>query len=556
MTPEEKLAKLRRLKELRDMKAQSVPAEQPSPEIMGAPEALGRGAFYGALQQPRDVIAAGVAAMSPNLTFKDALQSAREMSLEGRQGEAQQQRPGWFTGGQVAGNIAASILPAGAATKAVGAAAPVLSKAPVVGTGLSKLAQGVAASKGLAGVPLAGAIQGGVSTAMTEGDLSGALPGAVGAGVVGAIGKVARPIGEGAVSAARKGYVDVLKKAGIEDLTPGQLTGSPTLELVDSVLANMPFTAGPARKKAEGQLRKFTSAALQKAGQVGDDVGPEARQAIEQQFSQRYGDLINNEMVNIDQPVLDTIADIAAKRLDKLGPSKPVVESYMRDILGSRSRGPLSGAAYQEARSMLTQQARSMAQSDPFTANVLRDLRGALDKAAERSLPAAKKGAWSQLNKEYANYKAIQKAASTISDDALEGILPPSALNRAVENANKTKGQAGYGDLYGLGRAGRAVLADSIANSGTAQRNLVQQILTGGGFGLGAAGITGVTTGDPYAALGVGAAATFGGPRLAQALLNSRAGQQYFTQGIPVVNQLATKRAKDMAALLAAQAGE
>jgi hypothetical protein len=67
--------------------------EEPQAPQIGGGEALARGAYSGIWQQPRDVIAAGVATLG-GVPFKEGLASAREMSLEGRQGQAKEQRPG------------------------------------------------------------------------------------------------------------------------------------------------------------------------------------------------------------------------------------------------------------------------------------------------------------------------------------------------------------------------------------------------------------------------------------------------------------------------------
>lgn len=520
---------------------------QKEPSV-GRAEAAARGAFYGAVQQPRDVIAAGYARLFGDVPFEEGLQMAREASLEGDQGKAMQERPGYFTGGQIAGNIATTLLPAAGATKAISATAPALSKIPVVGNVASNIAKGIGASKGFIGVPAAGAVQGATSTLMTEGDLSGALPGAVGAGVIGAAGKVARPVAAGAISKARQGYTNVLRNIGIDDFTPGQLTGSKNLETIDAALGEMLPTASAARNKAESQLRKFTKAALAKAGINADEFTPEVREMAEAQFGKKYGELFKGLKVKIDDQAIDDLSNVISKQIEKLDVNqKPLVNAYLRDILQNRN---LSGEAYQAARSELTQRANSM--SDKFTGNILRDIRNTLDKAAERAMPESKKGLLSKVNKEYSNFKILQKAASGLSQDSLEGIVPPLALSRAVETANKTKGMKGYGDLYELSRAGRAVLADKVPNSGTAQRMLAQQLLTAGALsgGIGG-GIYGYTQ-DPSLAL-TGAAATLALPKLSQLLLNSPAAQSYFTSGIPVVRQISTPTARNLSAILAAQ---
>lgn len=525
--------------------------ELPAPS-MSKLEASGRGALYGALQQPRDVLAALYANVMGDVPFKEALKQANQMSLEGQQGIAQKERPDYFTGGQVAGNIASTILPATAATKAIGATAPILSKAPIIGDAAANLARGIAASKGLIGIPAAGAIQGGVSSAITEGDLSGALPGAIGAGVVGAVGKVARPIAEGAISKARQGYVNTLKNIGIDDLSPAQLTGNKNLELTESVLANMLPTAGAARKKSEGQLRRFTQAALAKAGIVADEITPEVREATEEAFGKRYSNMFTGEKVKIDEPVLGTVAKVVREELDKVPTDiKPIVLSYLKDIVQHPDR-TMKGEVYQKLRSKLTKRANSMAVSDPDTAETFRTIRNALDSAAIRSISAAKGGALEKLNREYGNYKTVQKAASSVSQDSLEGVLSPSALLQAVETGNKTKSQKGYNELYNLARAGRSVLVDSIPNSGTAQRQFVQNLLTQGGIGLGGAATIGAITQDPEYT-GAALAGSLIAPKLAQKTLGTKAAQAYFAKGIPLANKLSTPMARTLAAVLGGQ---
>lgn len=497
-------------------------------------EAALRGVGYGGVQQPRDVIAAlYAAALSGDITFDEAIAAAKEQSLSGEQGAALQENPTAFGLGQIAGNIGATLAPASWATKGIGAAAPVLSK---VSSGLGGLAAKIGTGAGVSGTLGQGAVQGAVSTGITDGDLAtGALGGAAGAGLAGVAGKIIKPIANGAGSAVRQGYNKVLEKAGIDDLTLGQMTGGKGFETVDSVLANLPFTAGTARDTAEGQLKKFTKAALEKAGVNADLATPDVLAAAENNFNNRFQNLISNTDVAVDGDLQKVVADIAGDRLQKLGPNKPIVESYLRDIIQQGRRGPISGKAYQEARSNLTSQARSIIKTDPFTAKVLKDIRNGLDDAAERSLQTTRPDLvpeWKQVRRDYANYKTIQDAASRVSNDSLEGIISPAALLQSSMRANPSRSQKGYGDLYELARAGRSVLTDSVPNSGTAQRQLVQQLLTGGGVGAGTYGLTQ----DPKAALMAGAG-TIALPKLAQTALNSNAGKQYLTEGIPLLNK-------------------
>jgi len=500
--------------------------------------ALLRGGFYGAIQQPRDVIAALYASQlgDDSGDYKSYLDQAKQQSLSGSQGQALSDSPNYFNAGQTIGNIAATAVPAGWATKGIGAAGAAAGNMPRIAATLNALSKGT----GITGTLGKGAIEGAVSTGITEGDpLSGAAAGSIGSGIFGLGGKLVKPIAKGSISTARKGFNKVLEKAGVQNLSPGQLTGNNALQTMESVLANLPFTAGAAAKKAEGQLRQFTKEALSKAGIVSDDFSPTVRKQAEEGFQNTYKSLINNETVNIDDDVMKTVANVSANQIEKLPVNiKPVVQSYLKDIV--EAGGKMTGEAYQTARSQLTSQAKSLYNTDPFTANVLKTIRNSLDDAAERSLPDSKKGAWREVNRQYANYKTLQKAGSKVSSDSLEGLISPSALLNAVETANKTKSQAGYGDLYDLARAGRGVLTDTVPDSGTAQRLLYQQLATGGALGsaVGTGSVLAGQSPEDSARNALAAVTTaYALPKLIQKGLYSDAAQTYFTKGIPYLNR-------------------
>ena len=57
-----------------------------------------------------------------------------------------------------------------------------------------------------------------------------------------------------------------------------------------------------------------------------------------------------------------------------------------------------------------------------------------------------------------------------------------------------------------------------------------------------------MATQDPETALAAALAGTLVAPKASQMLLNSNAGRQYFTKGIPGLNLLATQPAKQLGA--------
>jgi soluble lytic murein transglycosylase-like protein len=237
------------------------------------------------------------------------------------------------------------------------------------------------------------------------------------------------------------------------------------------------------------------------------------------------------ETVGIDKAGMSALRDIQVKEASKLPSTvKPIVNSYLKDIVSTK--GKMDGDAYQRLRSQLNSQSKSMRVSDPFTAEVLRNIRVVLDEAANKSLPKAKSGALKNLNNQYRNYKSLVKSVSNASENAVEGVVSPAKLLQVLEAGNKTKTQAGYGDLYELANSGRLVLPSSVPNSGTAQREFAKRILTAGGAPVAVGGATYGITGDPQASA-IAAAGSIASPKIAQTLLNSKAAQSYFTKGIP-----------------------
>jgi hypothetical protein len=150
-------------------------------------------------------------------------------------------------------------------------------------------------------------------------------------------------------------------------------------------------------------------------------------------------------------------------------------------------------------------------------------------------------GNWEQINRQYANLKTIIDAMGGPGKLPATGQIPPSQLGAALaRGVGKENKALGVGDLNELARIGQTHVKDQIPNSGTAQRQLIQSLLTGtGGSVVGGAAAAG-TGGDPVqgalmgAGIGLGAAAI---PRGIQLLMNSKAGQAYLTKGLLPINE-------------------
>jgi hypothetical protein len=414
-----------------------------------------------------------------------------------------------FGAGHGVGDAASILLPASAVANTARA-----------GTVTQRVAQTMAAQPVMQAV--AGGVGGGVGEA-TDNPLLGLLAAmavpvgtAVGRGIITPVANRLSPEQQRlAAQAAAEGI----------NLTAGQQTGSKPLQAAESVFQQLPFTAGRQNAIREAQQQAFNTAVLGRAGvnanAAAPDVLDDAARALGQQFEQ----LSAQTTVNLDNAFLNDLQDAATRYGTKLPTNvRPIFQSYIDDILTQGNA--MAGNVYQQARSDLTRQAKSLNNSDPGLATALRAVRDALDDAAERSMPANLQDAWQTTRRQYANLKAIINAMSRPSAGAAAGDVSPASLWSAVRQG-QTKDQfaRGAGELNDLARVGQAFLKQQIPDSGTPIRTFMQNLLRGGPAG---AGLAIGAMGEPVTGAAV-AASSLGLPPLLQSIMNSRAGQAYLT---------------------------
>ena len=300
-------------------------------------------------------------------------------------------------------------------------------------------------------------------------------------------------------------------------LTPGQQTGSRPLQAMESVFGTMPLTSGPQKAIREGQSKAFNKAVLQRAGIDAEQATPEILEQAAQRLGKEFETLSAATTVKFDDDFLKSLNDVSKRYATKLSTNvRPVVDSIVED-LGQFAEG-MPGANYQQARSDLTRQAKATVNSDPMLSMTLRGIRDALDDAAERSLPSELRQAWQDVRRQYGNLKTIEKAMSNTTLGAAAGDISPTQLSQAVKQGGNYA--RGGGDLNDLSRVGTTFLRDNVPNSGTAERSLMANLLTGGIAGGVGVGI------DPL--LG---ASTLLAPRAAQMAYNTPAVQNWLTKG-------------------------
>lgn len=360
-----------------------------------------------------------------------------------------------------------------------------------------------------------------------------ATAGLIGQGVANGIGRVMKPV-QSSLNPEQQRLAALALKEGIP-LDAAAQTGSKPLQAINSVMSNLPLTAGAEASKQEGVKSALNQAVLKRGGIDGIAATPDVLGAQKKALGSVFEDVASRNAIDFNKGAVTTkLADIAKEAERRLAQPGPIVNT-VDDILADASKtGSMPGLKYQGWRSTLN----SMAGNDT-QGKLAGDIKRALNEAFDAQVSGADGEAWKTASRQYANLKTISKAMGGAGNDAVSGNIPPAQLAAALRNSVSTEGKAlGYGDLNDLTRIGQLFVRDQVPNSGTAQRQFYQSLLTGGGLGGGAM----MMGADPATALGVGAA-SLAGPKLAQALMNAKPVQNYLANGVTNTNVLALAEA-------------
>lgn len=358
--------------------------------------------------------------------------------------------------------------------------------------------------------------------------LTGAGLGVLGQATGNLIGRVLRPV-QSEVSPQAANLVKEAQARGIS-LQASQVTGSRPLAITESVMENLPLTAGPQLAIKQGQKEAFNRAVSKTFGENVDAITPEVAGAARTRIGATFTDLAKRNTLNVSDDLMTRLGEIESNAAKfETGEVGRIVTNRIDDLLAKvDASGNVPGVAYRKFDSALGRTMRSTTNGD--LRHALGELRGAVRDAMDKSISTADQAAWQEARRQYGNLMTVAPLAAKSETGDVSGRTLLAAANAANQNA-KFGAQS---ELATLGRIGRAFVADQIPNSGTAQRLAIQGLLTGGGSGLGA--ITALASGgDPLKGAATGAAVTAGGlmsPRLIQSAINSPAGQAYLTRGL------------------------
>jgi hypothetical protein len=399
-------------------------------------------------------------------------------------------------------------------------------------TGNLGLAAAVPVGSTVRGAALAGGALGAVQPVgendfRTFNTILGAGLGAGTQGLMNAAGRAIRPVRPQLEPEPAR--LAALLQAERVPLSIGAQTGSKPVQTIEAVLEQLPMTAGRAAADKAATQSGFNRAVMARAGESVDNATPETMRTAFDRLGSEFQRLSSGRTVPLGDEFLDRLAAVdATQRAVRPMLDTAPIDRLVNGGLEFASQGSVSGQTAQTIRSELTKAARESAnKGEARIADALRSVRNSVDEAIYNTLSPADRAAWDVAKRQYGNLKVIDAAMQRMGNATASGDIPPAALLQAVRTANKPQFSRGAGDLNDLARAGELFVRDQVPNSGTAQRAMMQSLLTGGGVG----GTAGLMTGDPTIGLMAGAG-SLGGPMLAQAFLRSPAGQRYLREGL------------------------
>jgi hypothetical protein len=312
-------------------------------------------------------------------------------------------------------------------------------------------------------------------------------------GALGAGGQVAarsvarafRPV-QNSLSNAKQEAVDLLRREGV-DLDVAQRTGSESAQRLRSGLNDNPLTATRSANFTENQRRQFTRAVLRRIGADSDEATPDVlRRAVT-----KIGDDID-QALNTRPPVWDDALDAQMREIQQMIPGSMSAQDaapLLRNIDDLMNSALADGdmviqpAVFTRIRANLS---NLRAKGNPLAGEVEDIMLDALQRSGGN--PAGLQTALAR----YRNWKIIENSIDKGTD---RYISPARLSNTFGQKRNRAASLRHLGhqetvELSRLADAGRAVLPETIGNSGTTARGLANDLMLaiGGAGGAAASG--------------------------------------------------------------------
>jgi hypothetical protein len=500
------------LKKLPPTDTTSVPVTPAAPKTVG--EKIMASPVGGALRGLMDIpeagaqlLTRGLEAVSPAGSSMEKFMQSERQRVEDinrqnemlyRQSRAGQFMPEEMDVGRVVGNVAGSLLPSTAAVKALNlAAAPV--KAGAVGGAVSGALQPVtpgatdffsqkAQQVGAGGVlgagggylsdkmlnlllgrgptvtPSTGATTAQAQTSATVTPTASVTGGQITPGVVGADASAA-------LTEAQKAILDRGKAMGFRT-TPGQETGSRSLQQMEARLESNPMTSGAFNTIKDTNQKVLNRAAAQAIGVDAAELSNPVLAKAQNQISAVYNKVASPSVQNLDQMYILNGIDLIENSVEGLIKEPLKNNTLVKQLLNFADKGQATGNQLTSLTSKLGKLAKKESTSltgDRDLGQALFQIKEIVDDQLMAGLSAADQAAFQAARSNYRNLMTIRTSSGVVNPSSgnVSGLNLASALTRKdprgfMEGTNTTP-------MYEAARFAQA-FRPIVGDSGTASR--------------------------------------------------------------------------------------
>lgn len=511
MSKEEMAAALKQLPPIATTTAPVTPVEPKTvgDKIMASPVG---GAIRGLMDIPEagaQLLTRGLEAISPaGSSMEQFMQSERKRVEDiNRQNEAlyRQSRAGQFMPeemdvGRVVGNVAGSLLPSTAAVKALNlAAAPVKAgavggavsgalqpvtpgatdfftqKAQQVGAGgvlgagggyLSDKMLNLLLGKGPTVTPPAGASTAQAQTSATVTPTASVTGGQITPGVVGADTSAA-------LTEAQKAILDRGKAMGFRT-TPGQETGSRSLQQMEARLESNPMTSGAFNTVKDANQKVLNRATAQAIGVDAAELSNPVLAQAQRQISAVYNKVASPNVQKLDDMYVMNGIDLIDNAFEGLTTQPLKSNIFVKQLQEFAAKGEATGNQLATLSSKLGKKAkneRTTANGDRELGEALFQIKEIVDDQLAAGLSAADQAAFQAARSNYRNLMTIRTSSGVVNPSSgnVSGLNLASALTRKdprgfMEGTNTTP-------MYEAARFAQA-FRPIVGDSGTATRTM------------------------------------------------------------------------------------
>ena len=267
------------------------------------------------------------------------------------------------------------------------------------------------------------------------------------------------------LSQAQKEIAERVKKLGMK-LTPGQATGSRSLQQMEAKLESQPFSSGPFNTLKANNARAVNKSFLQAIGEKGDEVTEATIRNADDRIGRAFEVAAARNNVLYDDALQSSLAEIESSVSTEIGESGiGIIKAQLANILNKASvnSGYLTGRQYQNIRMALNRISKN--QEVGYWA---RQIREQLDEALLRSVGPEDAA---RLTTARGQYRVLITAMNSNAVNTAKGAVSPGLLANAFSRSDKAgfiEG-ANQSNLYNALRFYKA-FPSIVGDSGTATR--------------------------------------------------------------------------------------